>query len=45
MNKDVCSYFKHFERLLGKNHLFFTPSKTDEEVPSSTRHRQKYITH
>ena len=34
MNKDVWSYFKHFETLLGKFYLFLTPSKTDEEAPS-----------
>ena len=34
MIKAFRSHFKHFWRLLGKNFLFFTPSKTDGRVPS-----------
>ena len=34
MNKAFWSHFKHFGRLLGKNHLFLTPSRTDRRVPS-----------
>ena len=34
MNKGFWSHLKHFGRLLGKNNLFFAPSKTDRRVPS-----------
>ena len=34
MNKDFCSHFKHFGRLLGKIYLFFTQRKSDGRVPS-----------
>ena len=34
VNKVFWDYFKQFGRLLEKNYLFLTPSKTDERVPS-----------
>ena len=34
VNKVFWDYFKHFGRLLEKNYLFLTPSKTDGRVPS-----------
>ena len=34
MNKAFRSHFKHFGKMLGKNYLFLTPSRTDRRVPS-----------
>ena len=34
MNKAFWSHFRHFGRMLGKNLLFLTPSRTDRRVPS-----------
>ena len=34
MNKAFWSHFRHFGRMLGKHHLFLTPSRTDRRVPS-----------